>query len=97
MAKGKLPGIDGLISEVFSSYWHFIELFFVEMLIHFGETSNFYTEFNEEVFKIFPKKVDHQRIKDSWPIAMLNTIYKLIAKLLAQRLYILLPSLVNKQ
>lgn len=97
MAKGKSPGIDGLTSEVFYSCWHFIENDFFDILIHFWETCQLYPGFNEGVLKLIPKKADRQRIKDWRPIAMLNTIYKIIAKLLALHLRILLPQLVHER
>lgn len=84
MAKGKAPDIDGLTPKVFSKCWHFIETDFSNILILFWETYVFYPNFNEGVLKLIPKKADCQRIKDWRPIAMLNTIYKIIAKLLAQ-------------
>lgn len=49
MAKGKSPGIDELVVEVFHNCWHFVEDSFFDLLPHFGDP-----QFNEGVLKLVP-------------------------------------------
>lgn len=49
------------------------------------------------VVKLIPKKPDKQRLQDWRPLTMLNTLYKLLTKLLANRLKVVLPQLISPQ
>lgn len=51
----------------------------------------------ERLIKLIPKKMDKKLLKDWRPLTILNTTYKILAKLLAIRLKRVLPSLISKQ
>lgn len=65
------------------------------MIQQFWETEEFYPQFNKGVLKLFKKKADKRRIRDWCPIAMLSTTYKIISKIIGNRLRNLLPKQVS--
>jgi hypothetical protein len=93
----KSPGADGLMSEVFKAYWHFMQQEFLLMVLAFPETGELAYTIKEGVIKLLPKKPDKRRLWDWWPLTMLTVVYKIIAKLLALRLKVLLPQLISPQ
>jgi hypothetical protein len=67
------------------------------MIAKFWETKTMVYKIKEGVIKLIPKKVDKRHLKDWRPLTMLTTTYKLIAKLLASRLRLVLPKIINIQ
>ncbi|KAL2644588.1 hypothetical protein R1flu_012175 [Riccia fluitans] len=49
------------------------------------------------VIKLIPKEGDRQRIKNWRPLTLLNTGYKLISKVMANRMKLVLPEIVDSQ
>jgi hypothetical protein len=86
----KSPGIDGLTPEVFRACWYFMATDLLQMVHRFWEIGMLVHKIKEGVIKLIPKKVDKCRIKDWRPLTMLTTLYKLIAKLLALRLQLVI-------
>jgi hypothetical protein len=93
----KSPGIDGLTAEVHRACWTFMAEDFLAMTIKFWQTGELVTKVKEGLIKLIPKKADKRRLKDWRPLTMLTTAYKIIAKLLALRLRLVIPSLVSTQ
>ena len=58
----------------------------------------YYREFpknlNETIITLIPKKDNPTSMKDLKPIALCNVLYKIIAKVLANRLKNILPALI---
>lgn len=67
------------------------------MINCFWETGILAYKLLEGIIKLIPKSAFKQNVTDWHPITLLNTIYKLIAKLLALRLNSLLPDLISEQ
>jgi hypothetical protein len=70
---------------------------FLAMALTFWQAGELTPKLKEGLIKIIPKKVDKRRLKDWWPLTMLNLAYKLLAKLLALRLRIVIPTLIAPQ
>jgi hypothetical protein len=51
---------------------------------------------NGSYITLIPKKDDAMRVSDYRPISLLNTSVKIITKILANRLQMVLPSLIHK-
>jgi hypothetical protein len=47
------------------------------------------------VITLLFKKEDPENLKNWWPISLLNADYKLIAKVISQRLRVVMPSLIH--
>jgi hypothetical protein len=70
---------------------------FLAMALEYWKTGELTSKLKEGLIKILPKKADKRRLKDWRPLTMLNVAYKIIAKLLALWLRIVIPSLIAPQ
>jgi exonuclease III len=95
LALNKSPGSDGLTTEVIRACWDFIKDDFLELVHHFWRTGQLYMELLQGIIRIIPKKLDKLRLKDWRPLTMLQVVYKIAAKILANRLSVLLPLIVS--
>lgn len=93
----KSPRPDGMTAEVYTACWGFMDHTLVRMIHEFQSTGSLATGIKDGLIRYIPKKADKRLLKDWRPLTMLNTVYKLIAKLLANRLKLLLPKLINPQ
>lgn len=71
--------------EVLLACWSFLQNDCLAMIHQFLGTSNLARQTTAGVLKLVPKKADERSLKDWHPLTMLPTIYKLIAKLLAEQ------------
>jgi hypothetical protein len=94
-AHNKAPGSDGLTIEVVKECWPFLKVDILELVQHFWATGTLYPELLSGIFRIIPKQLDKLRLKFWRPLTMLQIVYKIIAKLLANRLGIILPTIVS--
>lgn len=92
----KAPGPDGFSSKFYQSYWHIIGEDVVKDILCFFEMSVLHPRQNETHIRLIPMDTSPQKVSDYWPIALCNTHYKIIAKILTRRLKPLLPLLISK-
>lgn len=93
----KSPGMDGLTPEVLRACWHFMGKDLLAMILKFWETGTLAYSVKDGLIKLIPKKADKRHLKDWRPLTMLTTTYKLIAKLLALRLRVVIPFIISSQ
>ena len=55
------------------------------------------TEIKNTLLALNPKKDNHKELSDFRPIALCNTLYKILSKTLANRLKTVLPKLTSKE
>jgi len=85
-AKHKSPGIDGICHEFYSANWETIHLDLIELLNHMF-LSNYITPRQKHgVLICIPKAGGDGTPNGYRPISLLNTDYKILARILAQRL-----------
>jgi hypothetical protein len=92
----KSPGSDGLTSEFYKCFWNVVGHDFIAIANHaftIGELS--ITQRRGIICLIF-KKGDKLSLKNWRPISLLNVDYKIITKVLANRLKQVLPSIIHK-
>ncbi|KAJ8034902.1 hypothetical protein HOLleu_21924 [Holothuria leucospilota] len=95
-ASNKSPGSDGLPYEFYSS---FIDILGNDLVDVFNDTFHSGTLSESQrmgIITLIPKKGDTTNASNWRPISLLNTDYKLIAKILQTRLARVLPSIVNE-
>jgi hypothetical protein len=92
----KAPGPDGFTMASFQKCWLVIEEdvmgFFAEVYTH----CKFERSLNATFIALIPKKQNASNIRDFLPISLIGSIYKLLAKVLANRLKGVLDSLISE-
>lgn len=83
---GKTPGVDAIPVEFYQEMWEDISL----DIFHFAEEAITQAHISEELnvskIALLPKTEDRSRIQNFRPISLLNTLYKIIAKIYANRM-----------
>ncbi|KAL0696317.1 hypothetical protein Bca4012_063497 [Brassica carinata] len=90
----KALGPDGLASGFFKAPWSFLGPEMVQSITHFFHTSFLPTSTNSTILALVPKRPSASAISQFRPISCLNTIYKVISRLLVKMLKPLLPSFI---
>ena len=91
----RTPGSDGLPKEFYVCFWETLKSDFVLMVnscLHKGELP---LSLRRAVITLLFKKEDPENLKNWRPISLLNADYKLIAKVISQRLRVVMPSLIH--
>ena len=82
----KAPGPDGFSAGFYQSFWDVIGEDVYHDIQSFFETSHLQPRQNETHLRLIPKILSAKRVSDYRPIALCNTHYKIIAKVLTRRL-----------
>uniref|UniRef100_A0A2N9F204 Reverse transcriptase domain-containing protein n=1 Tax=Fagus sylvatica TaxID=28930 RepID=A0A2N9F204_FAGSY len=96
MAPLKAPGPDGLPPLFFQKYWHLIGDEVTEAVLTCLNTGKILKAINHTYITLIPKIQNPEVVVDFRPISLCNVIYKIISKVLANRLKILLPKIVSE-
>ncbi|KAL3676393.1 hypothetical protein R1sor_026341 [Riccia sorocarpa] len=91
----KAPGADGMTSEVIKVIRTEEQHDVMDFILTFWRTGTLCWKQLVGVIKLIPKKGDKARIKNWRSLQILNTGYKLLSKLLANRLSEVMDSVVN--
>ena len=95
MAADKSPGPDEFTSEFFKASWSVIGGDFVVAIQSFFDKGFLPKGINSTILTLIPKKNDAILMKDYRPISCCNVLYKVISKLLANRMKSLLPLFIS--
>ncbi|GJX71516.1 RNA-directed DNA polymerase, eukaryota [Tanacetum coccineum] len=91
----KSPGPDGFTFGFYRRYWKIVEKEVVEAVIYFFSHGSFPKGSNSAFIALIPKTPDANMVKDFRPISLIGSLYKIIAKILANRLVVVLGDIVN--
>lgn len=95
MPSNKSPGPDGFSSKFFKLAWPVVAHDFtvaVQSVFRFGFLPK---GVNSTILALIPKRTDSLEVKDFRPIACCNVLYKVVSKILTNRLKLLLPRVVT--
>lgn len=92
---GKAPGPDGFSSGFYQTFWDVIGDDVYRDVRTFFETSCLHPRQNETHLRLIPKTTGAKRVLDYRPIALCNTHYIIIARILSKRLQPLLHTLIS--
>lgn len=90
----KAPGPDGLTSGFYKSSWDILGNEVIHSIRHFFHTSFMPSATNSTILSLVPKYPGASKISEFRPISCLNTVYKVVSRLLVKRLKPILPSLI---
>ncbi|GJX60020.1 RNA-directed DNA polymerase, eukaryota, reverse transcriptase zinc-binding domain protein [Tanacetum coccineum] len=90
----KSPGPDGFTFGFYRRYWTFLENDVVEAVLYFFNHGQFPKGSNSSFITLIPKTQEAKMMKDFRPITFIGSLYKIITKILANRLVVVLEDLV---
>ena len=92
MKINKSPGSDGIPVEVYKTFWQDINLLVIDSLNSSYDKGELAGTQKRGILSLLYKKRDKHLLKNWRPISLLNTDYKILAHVLANRL----KSVINK-
>lgn len=95
MPANKSPGPDGFNSEFFRESWLIVGDDFTVAIQSFFKTGFLPKGVNSTILALIPKKKEAKVMKDYRPISCCNVLYKVISKILANRLKLILPKFIS--
>ena len=90
------PGSDGLSPFFYKQFWGKIGWEVTEAVLSVFNTSTIPSNLNHTFITLIPKIQSPRKVSENKPISLSNVLYKLIAKVLANRLKPLLPKLISE-
>ncbi|XP_073358238.1 uncharacterized protein [Aegilops tauschii subsp. strangulata] len=91
----KAPGPDGMPSIVYKQHWHFMGDKVVDEVLSVLNGGSIPEGWNDTMVVLIPKVKNPSRIKDLRPISLCSVIYKLVSKVIANRLKLVLPDIIS--
>jgi hypothetical protein len=82
----KALGADGMPALFYKKYWHLVGEKVVQEVLHVLHGGSIPEGWNDTVVVLIPKVQHPERLKDLRPISLCNVVYKLVSKVLANRL-----------
>ncbi|GJT65778.1 RNA-directed DNA polymerase, eukaryota [Tanacetum coccineum] len=87
---------DGFTFGFYRRYWSILESDVVDAVSYFFKDGSFPKGGNSSFIALIPKMQDAKLVKDYRPISLIGSMYKIIAKILANRLVGVLGDIVNE-
>lgn len=91
MSNNKTPGPDGFTIEFFKKFWNTFKASIMNMFHDFFQKGIVNKALNATYVALNPKKVAPQKVSDYRMVSLTTSIYKILAKVLAERLKLALP------
>ena len=95
MEGDKALGPDGFTMAFFQKCWSVVEKDVMDVFDYFNRHSMFERSMNASFLTLIPKKCNVVNIKDFRPINLVGSVYKLLSKVLASRLRVVLDNLIS--
>ncbi|KAH9768542.1 reverse transcriptase domain-containing protein [Citrus sinensis] len=96
MHPDKSPGPDSMNPAFFQNFWSIVGDDVSAACLNFIHQYVFHIGLNETLLILLPKNLNPDLITEFRPIALCNVIYKIVAKMLASRLKLVLGSIISK-
>ncbi|XP_077214052.1 uncharacterized protein LOC143848883 [Tasmannia lanceolata] len=91
----KAPGPDGFNGDFYKSFWYLIKENITEAILSFFIKGKMLPELNCTFITLVPKSPDASSPENYRPIALCNFLYKIISKLMANRLKLIMDNLIS--
>ena len=96
MEGDKALGLDGFSLAFYHHCWEVVERNVLAVFEEFYQHSKFEKSLNATFIALIPKKNGASNIRDFRPISLVGSVYKILAKVLANRLKEVLDQLVSE-
>ena len=93
--RNKSPGSDGLPAEFYQTTWDVIGEVVLEILNKTVERGRLSDSQQGGILVLLPKTKNPTRLKDYRPLTMLNADYKLLARVITERISMVLPKVLH--
>ncbi|PNX72820.1 ribonuclease H, partial [Trifolium pratense] len=95
--KDSAPGPDGFGAFFFQHFWDIVKTDVTNAVLDFFITSWILPGFNSNIIALLPKTPEATSIDQYRPIAMANFKFKIISKIIADRLASIMPSIISEE
>ncbi|KAL0437443.1 UNVERIFIED_CONTAM: putative mitochondrial protein [Sesamum radiatum] len=95
MASFKSPDPDGFPPSFFKQFWHIVGRQVIDATLYFFSNGQILPAINHTYITLIPKGPNARTVEQFRPISLCNTTYKVISKILANRLKPLLDKLIS--
>ena len=92
----KAPSPDDMSAIFFQKYWDVVGNDVTSMVLNVLNCNKSIVEINKTYITLVPKTKSPTKITEYRPISLCNVVYKLISKVLANRLKVTLPQLITE-
>ena len=96
MEHNKAPGPDGMPAIFFKRFWKTVGNQITKEVLHILRGGDMPEGWNDTLIVLIPKNTKPMSLKDLRPISLCNVVYKVISKMLAARLKVLLPDIISE-
>jgi hypothetical protein len=96
MDRDKAPGPDGFSLAFFQDCWEVVKWDFMAVFADFHAYGKFVKSINSTFISLIPKFHGAKEIKDYRPISLVGGVYKIIAKVLANRMRSVMDKIISK-
>jgi hypothetical protein len=91
----KAPGLDGFSLAFFQACWDVLKEDIIAVFSNFHVRGKFEKCFNSTFISLIPQVSRASELKDFRPISLMSVIYKIISKVLANRLRLVMNSIIS--
>jgi hypothetical protein len=95
MEHNKAPGPDGFPAEFYQVFWEIIKFDPFALFVDFHKNSLSVHNLNFGIITLIPKKDNANKIQDYRPICLLNVSFKIITKVLTNRIGLVADRIVS--
>ena len=90
-----MPGPDGLHAIFFKTFWNLLEDDLVDEVLDAIHNKAIPDGWNNTIIVMIPKVENPDKVTQFWPISLCNVVYKVISKMLSNRLKTILPDIIS--
>ena len=95
LSTNRAPGINGFNGGFYQVAWPIISTDLLDAINNVLRSGHLLPQVNHTVLCLVPKKAVPESVDDYRPIALCNILYRILAKLLSNRLKPLLPKIID--
>jgi hypothetical protein len=96
MDRDKAPGPDGFTMAFFQDCWKVVKGDFMAVFEEFHARGKFMKSINSTFISLIPKTQGAKEVKDFRPISLMGGVYKIISKVLANRMRRVMDKIISK-